>query len=285
METVRDTPSLRAATGAFRAAGERVALVPTMGALHAGHLALVAAGRQRADRVLVSIFVNPKQFSASEDLGRYPRREAEDTRLLEAAGCDLLFLPSPEAIYPPGFATTIHVEGLDRPMEGAARPGHFDGVATVVLKLLLLATPDIAIFGEKDWQQLQLLRRLARDLDLGVEIAAVPVVREPDGLAFSSRNAHLSAAERTAAAALPQAVQAAATALATGEDADAVLAGAKRRLLSAGFRIDYLTLADGETLAPLESVRPGARLFVAASIGSTRLIDNMAVPPPAPPPA
>ena len=279
MDIIRDIPTLRARVRAFRAAGERVALVPTMGALHAGHLPLVAAGKAGADRVIASIFVNPRQFGAGEDLARYPRQEADDARMLADARCDLLFAPAVETVYPPGFATTVHVDGLAQPLEGAARPGHFDGVATVVLKLLLMATPDLALFGEKDWQQLQLLRRMVADLDLAVEIVGVPTVRDADGLALSSRNAYLSAAERVAAAVLPQTLRAAAAALGQGAAPGPTLSDAGAALRAAGFTLDYLALADGETLAPLDRPRPGARLFAAARLGATRLIDNLPVPP------
>ncbi len=277
MDIIRDLPALRARIRHYRQAGGRVALAPTMGALHAGHLPLVTTGKARAGHVVASIFVNPKQFGANEDLGRYPRREAEDARLLEAAGCDLLFAPDAATVYPPGFATTVHVDGPGRPMEGMARPGHFDGVATVVLKLLLMVRPDIALFGEKDWQQLQLVRRMVADLDLAIDIVAVPTVRDTDGLALSSRNAYLSATERKVAARLPEVLATTAGALANGAPALPLLAEAAARLEAAGFRLDYLTLADGETLAPLDRARPGARLFVAARLGGTRLIDNMAV--------
>lgn len=282
MDTARSISELRTRVRAWRQCGETVALVPTMGALHAGHLALVAAARATADRCIASIFVNPMQFGAGEDLARYPRQEARDAELLHQADCDLLFLPAPDAVYPAGFATSVHVAGPSAPMEGAARPGHFDGVATVVAKLLLMATPDIAIFGEKDWQQLAVIRRLVADLDIDVEIRGAPIVRDADGLALSSRNAYLSAAERAAAAALPRALRQAAAAIAAGTPPAAALARAHQQLAAAGFETDYLQLADGATLAALDAAQPGARLFAAARIGRTRLIDNVAVPAPAP---
>ncbi|MGL6044282.1 MAG: pantoate--beta-alanine ligase [Sandaracinobacteroides sp.] len=278
MESARTVVALRARIRAWRAAGERIALVPTMGALHEGHLSLVGIGKRRAHRVITSIFVNPMQFNETADLASYPRREAQDAALLERAGCDLLFLPPTEAVYRQGFATTVSVAGLDKPMEGAARPGHFDGVATVVAKLLLMAFPDLAIFGEKDWQQLAIIRRMAADLDIPVEIFGAPTVREPDGLAMSSRNALLTPAERAIAAALPRTLRATALSLAEGTAIAETLSAARAALGSAGFKVDYLTLADELTMLPAEALRPGARLFAAARLGSTRLIDNMPLP-------
>lgn len=278
MDTVRDVAPLRAKIREWRAAGERVALVPTMGALHAGHLSLVGIGRRRAHRVITSIFVNPKQFGANEDLDSYPRQEAQDAALLRQAGCDLLFAPPPRAVYPDGFATNVSVGGLDRPMEGASRPGHFDGVATVVTKLLLMAFPDVAIFGEKDWQQLAIIRRAVADLNIPVDIIGAPILRDPDGLAMSSRNAYLDPQQRAVAAALPRTLHAAAQAIAGGARVAETLATARAAIGSAGFKVDYLTLADGQTLETLEANQPGARLFVAAKLGTTRLIDNMPVP-------
>lgn len=279
MDIARDVAPLRARIRDWRAAGERVALVPTMGALHPGHLSLVNIGKRRAHRVVASIFVNPKQFGANEDLDRYPRQEARDAALLQQAGCDLLFAPPPQAVYPEGYATTVSVGGLDRPMEGAARPGHFDGVATVVAKLLLMAFPDVAIFGEKDWQQLAIIRRLVTDLNIPVDIIGAPILRDPDGLAMSSRNAYLDPQARAVAAALPRTLHAAAQAIAGGASVAETLSTARAALASAGFKLDYLTLADGESLATLDAAQPGARLFVAATLGTTRLIDNMPLPP------
>lgn len=278
MDTVREVAPLRAKIREWRAAGDRVALVPTMGALHAGHLSLVGIGQRRAHRVVASIFVNPRQFGANEDLDRYPRQEAQDAAMLQQAGCDLLFLPPPRAIYPEGFSTNVSVGGLDTPMEGASRPGHFDGVATVVTKLLLMAFPDIAIFGEKDWQQLAIIRRLSTDLNIPVEIVGAPILRDPDGLAMSSRNAYLDPQQRAVAAALPRTLRAAAQAIAQGAQVEETLAAARAAISSAGFKVDYLTMADGQTLQSLGASQPGARLFVAAKLGKTRLIDNMPVP-------
>lgn len=281
MQTVRTIDDLRKALRRWRKDGQRVALVPTMGALHAGHIALVDAARARADRVVVSIFVNPLQFGAGEDLAVYPRREAADVKLLKAAACDLLWMPDADMMYPDGFATTIGVAGLAHELDGAARPGHFDGVATVVGKLLNQVAPDIALFGEKDWQQLQVVRRMVADLDLRIEIAAVPTQRDDDGLALSSRNAYLTDEERLAARALPRALGEAKTAIERGDPIDAALELAERRLLDAGFAaIDYVALCDAATLAPLTALDREARLLAAARIGRTRLIDNLAVDPP-----
>jgi len=249
-----------------------------MGALHAGHMALVAEARDRADKVIATIFVNPAQFGEGEDFGRYPRREADDAAMLEAAGCDLLWTPSVADIYPDGFATKISVSGVSDRWEGEARPGHFDGVATVVAKLLLAVQPDIALFGEKDFQQLAVIRRLVADLGLPVEIVGVPTVREADGLALSSRNAYLSREERERAVALPNALKAARDALRANAPVSGVLQAAKQSLIDAGFlRIDYLALVDAATLEPLEQPKGEMRLIAAAVIGTTRLIDNIAV--------
>ena len=255
-----------------------VALVPTMGALHAGHVALIEEAKRRAQRVVATIFVNPTQFGPGEDLDRYPRREAEDARMLEDAGCDLLWLPGVEDIFPQGFATTVHVAGLSGRWEGEARPGHFDGVATVVARLLLSVSPDLALFGEKDFQQLAVIRQMVGDLAIPVEIAGVATVREADGLALSSRNAYLSGEERERAAALPRALQTARDAIRTGEPAAAAVRQAKQSLIDAGFlKIDYLALVDAETLEPVEDLEGDARLIAAATLGSTRLIDNIAI--------
>jgi pantoate--beta-alanine ligase len=279
MDTARTVVALRAKIRSWRAAGDRIALVPTMGALHAGHLSLVGIGRRRAHRVVASIFVNPKQFGANEDLDRYPRQEARDAALLREAGCDLLFLPPPDAVYPKGYATSVSVAGLDRPMEGTSRPGHFDGVATVVTKLLLMAFPDVAIFGEKDWQQLAIIRRLATDLNIPAEIVGAPIIREPDGLAMSSRNAYLAPQHRAIAGALFRTLQAAAGTISCGSPVPETLSAARAALQSAGFAVDYLLLADEHTLQPIDRPLPGGRLFVAARLGATRLLDNLPVLP------
>jgi pantoate--beta-alanine ligase len=249
-----------------------------MGALHVGHMALVAEAKQRADKVAASIFVNPAQFGEGEDFGRYPRREEQDARLLDAAGCDLLWIPSVADIYPPGFATKVSVGGVSERWEGEARPGHFNGVATVVAKLLLSVRPETALFGEKDFQQLAVIRRMSADLDLGVEIVGVPTVREADGLALSSRNAYLSSKERQQALALPRTLQAARAAILSGTPVPEVLDEAHAALRNGGFsRIDYFALVDAATLEPVDRPHGAMRLLAAALIGTTRLIDNLAV--------
>jgi len=256
----------------------QIALVPTMGALHAGHMMLICEARKRADKVAASIFVNPAQFGEGEDFGRYPRRESEDARMLEEAGCDLLWMPSVEDIYPQGFATRVSVTGVSERWEGEARPGHFDGVATVVAKLLLSFGPDVALFGEKDFQQLAVIRRLVADLNIGARIIGVPTVREPDGLALSSRNAYLSAEERQEALALPRALQAARDAIRGDTPVFEALQNARALLRDGGFsRIDYLALVDAATLEPLDEPGGEMRLIAAAMIGTTRLIDNLRV--------
>ena len=255
-----------------------MALVPTMGALHRGHLALVEAARRPGTRIVASIFVNPKQFGPNEDLARYPRREATDARMLTDAGCDLLWAPPVEIMYPAGFATTVSVAGVSEHWDGAARPGHFDGVATVVTKLLNQVAPDLAYFGEKDWQQLAVIRRLVADLDLPVEIIGVPPPRQADRRALSSRNIYLSPEERAAAVALPRALGVAARAIARGEPAADALAQARATLSAAGFTIDYVDLADAATLTPHPAPDRPRRLLAAARLGTTRLIDNIAVP-------
>ncbi|MGZ8310887.1 MAG: pantoate--beta-alanine ligase [Allosphingosinicella sp.] len=280
MQIIREIGALRRAVAALRGAAGRIALVPTMGALHAGHMVLVEEAKRRADHVVVSIFVNPMQFGANEDLSTYPRREAEDARLLDEGGCAILWAPDVAAMYPEGFATTVSVAGVSEDLDGSARPGHFDGVATVVCKLFNQVDPDIALFGEKDYQQLAVIRRMARDLDLHLEIVGVPTVRDPDGLALSSRNAYLSAGQRAAALALPRALDEAARAIAGGAAPDDALASARRRLAEAGFDpVDYVELRDADTLAPLAALDRPARLLAAARLGRTRLIDNVPVDP------
>ena len=277
MHTVRTLDALRKAVAAYRAEDAQVALVPTMGALHAGHMTLIEVARASGARVVASIFVNPKQFGPNEDLARYPRREASDARMLGEAGCDLLWAPSVEEMYPGGFATTVSVAGgLTDVLDGAARPGHFDGVATVVAKLFNQVRPDVAYFGEKDWQQLSVVRRMSADLDLGVEVVGVPTQREDDGLALSSRNIYLDGDERRRALALPRALGEAARAIAAGEPAEAALAAARATLAAAGFQVDYVALVDAGTLGEPVEDRP-RRLLAAARIGATRLIDNVAV--------
>ena len=247
-----------------------------MGALHAGHLALVAEARRRADSVVATIFVNPMQFGANEDLERYPRREEADARMLETAGCDLLWMPTVADIYPQGFATSVSVSGPSKRWEGEARPGHFDGVATVVAKLLIAVAPDFALFGEKDFQQLAVIRRMVADLTIPVGIVGVPTVRDEDGLALSSRNAYLSEDERAQALALPRSLEAARDRIAGGESVAHAIAGAKQQLGEAGFSpIDYVALVDADSLEPADAPGKNLRLIAAATIGSTRLIDNI----------
>lgn len=280
MQIIREIEALRDAVAALRGESGTVALVPTMGALHAGHMALVAEARARADHVVASIFVNPTQFGPNEDLSSYPRREAADARMLEEAGCAILWAPDVAAMYPDGFASTLSVGGVSAGLDGAARPGHFDGVATVVAKLFNQVRPDSALFGEKDYQQLCVIRRMARDLDMGIGIVGVPTQRDADGLALSSRNAYLTDAERKAARALPRALGEAARALGEGEAVAEVLARAEARLAEAGFDpIDYVALCDADSLAPLAALDRPARLLAAARIGRTRLIDNLPVLP------
>jgi len=282
MQTVNRLAPLREAVDVLRARGQ-VALVPTMGALHEGHLTLVREARRLAPSVVVSIFINPTQFGPNEDFGAYPRQLAEDSRAIEAEGVDLLWAPPIEEVYPEGFATTVSVAGLGDVLCGASRPGHFDGVATVVAKLFAQVRPDLALFGEKDWQQLAVIRRIARDLDLThphlERIIGVPTVREADGLAMSSRNRYLSPGDRARAAALPRLMREAIGRIGGGADVARALGELKQGLLGGGFSsVDYAELADAASLQPLA---PGsdasARLFVAARIGGTRLIDNMAV--------
>ena len=267
-----------AALLAWREAGQTIALVPTMGALHAGHLALIDAAKAEADRVVASIFVNPLQFGPTEDLDRYPRQQAEDAELLEQRGCDLLWMPTADQLYPPGFATTVSVSGVSERWDGAARPGHFAGVATVVAKLFTAVRPDLAFFGEKDFQQLAVIRRMETDLGLGIDVRGVATVRDADGLALSSRNAYLTADERSRAMALPRSLEQARDAIVGGKRVDAVLDDARRMLIEAGFGpIDYFALVDAATLEPLDSPAGEMRLIAAASMGATRLIDNIRV--------
>ncbi len=283
MQTAKSLDELRQAVDSLRVRAREVALVPTMGALHQGHLSLVRQAQRSADAVVVSIFVNPTQFGPNEDLGAYPRQLEEDARMLQAEGVDLLWAPPVEEVYPQGFATSISVSGLSDGLCGASRPGHFDGVATVVAKLFNQVRPDVAVFGEKDWQQLAVIRRMARDLDLTQphphRILGAPIVREPDGLALSSRNRYLSADERQRAATLPRLMREAVKALADGATVDETTASLTQGLLAAGFaHVDYVEVADAVTLQPLARVlREPARLFVAARLGATRLIDNLAI--------
>jgi pantoate--beta-alanine ligase len=280
LPVARKIAELRRTVAAWRRGGEIVALVPTMGALHRGHLALIAHARARADRVIATIFVNPTQFGPAEDFTRYPRDEAGDAAKLAAASCDLLFTPDVTEMYPAGFATTVSAGPLAAPLCGRFRPGHFDGVATVVTKLLLQAQPHIACFGEKDYQQLQIIRRVARDLDIDCAIEGVAIVREGDGLALSSRNAYLTPEERRVAPALHRALVDAVAQVTRGASPQDAAAAGSAALRHAGFdKVDYLELVDAETLQPLvDRSRPG-RAAAAAWLGKTRLIDNEPVPP------
>ena len=278
---VRTVADLRAQVRDWKAAGERVALIPTMGALHEGHLSLIKLSQVHAHRTVASIFVNPKQFAPHEDFDSYPRGEARDVELLAGVGCDLLFAPNVAEMYAPGFSTAIEVSGVSEPLEGAARPRFFGGVATVVTKLLIQAQAEVALFGEKDYQQLQVIKRVVRDLDLPVEIIGAPTARAEDGLALSSRNAYLSPEERAAAVALPNAMKAAARAVAAGGRVDEAEAQAKAALTAAGFRqVDYFDVREANDLSRLGPGPIGdaqGRILVAAWLGKTRLIDNMAV--------
>jgi pantoate--beta-alanine ligase len=278
---VRTVTDLRRQLDAWRAENRRIGLVPTMGALHEGHLSLVGRAREAADRVVASVFVNPTQFAPGEDFDAYPRDEARDAALLAQAGCDLLFAPTPAEMYPPRFSTTVTVAGVSEPLEGQSRPSHFSGVATVVAKLLIQARPDAAVFGEKDYQQLLVIKRLARDLDLPTEIIGAPTVRAEDGLALSSRNAYLSPAERQIAASLNVVLLNCARFLAEGEPVAPAEAEAAEELMAAGFDVlEYVQVRHAEDLSRLGPGPIGAapaRVLAAVRLGKTRLIDNRAV--------
>jgi pantoate--beta-alanine ligase len=286
LPTVRTIAELRERVRGWKRGGQRVALVPTMGALHEGHLSLVRQGNAVADRVVSSVFVNPTQFAPSEDLERYPRQEAKDAELLHGAGCDLLFAPPPAEVYPAGFSTSVRVSGVADELEGAFRPQMFGGVAVVVAKLFNMVQPDVAIFGEKDYQQLLVIRRMARDLDFPVEILAGATVREADGLALSSRNAYLTAGERRSAASLNRILADAGRRARGGEAIADVERWARERLESEGFAtVDYVEIRSDEDLSRYdepglranEPLHDGARILAAAWLGSTRLIDNLAI--------
>ena len=272
MIVARDVPALRAALAALP---RPLAMVPTMGALHDGHIALLRAGQRRAASTVASIFVNPLQFAAGEDFDRYPRDDAADLARLQAAGCNVAWLPSVETMYRPGRATIIEVGGPSEGFEGTARPGHFRGMATVVAKLLHQASPDLVMFGEKDWQQLQVVRRMVADLDWPVEVVAVPTLRDPDGLAMSSRNRYLTPAQRAAAPALHRALLDAARAGAS----PAALAAADAAMREAGLTPEYLALVGADTMQPPLAPAGPVRLVAAARLGTVRLLDNVAVPP------
>jgi pantoate--beta-alanine ligase len=278
----RTVTELRTQVKAARARGERVGLVPTMGALHEGHLSLIRRARERCGFVVVSLFVNPAQFSEAADLSRYPRDEAHDAALAQGAGAALLFAPSVEEVYPPGFATTVEVFNVSEPLEGAIRgPKHFRGVATVVAKLFNMAQPDEAFFGQKDAQQALLIRRLVRDLDVPIAITVCPTVREPSGLAMSSRNALLDAAARRRAPMLSRALFAVRDAVAAGErDAQRAMAAGAKLLADAGIEPEYFAAVSAETLTPMETIDGEALVVLAARLGDVRLIDNVLVYPP-----
>ena len=278
LPVTRDVPSLRTAINGWRKAGLRVGLVPTMGALHEGHLSLVRTAKERCDRVVASLFVNPRQFAPHEDFERYPRDEAGDSALLASAGCDLLFAPERSVMYPEGFSTNVIVTDVSTPLEGEMRPHFFGGVATVVTKLLLQALPDAAFFGEKDYQQLLVIKRLARDLDVPTEVVGCATVREHDGLAMSSRNAYLNADERRVAGRLNLVLHEAIKAVHHGAAIADTEAEASRHLLAAGFTsVDYVAIRDAASLALIADVSKPARILAAAWLGKTRLIDNMGV--------
>lgn len=280
LEIVRTVADLRHRVASWRQDGACVALVPTMGALHAGHISLLTLARRQADKVVASVFVNPAQFAPDEDFAAYPRHEAADAEALDSAGCDLLFAPGIEAIYPPNFATRVQVDGLTEVMEGALRPGHFEGVATVVAKLLIQCAPDVAIFGEKDFQQLAVIRRLTLDLDLPVTIVGGPIVRAPDGLALSSRNAYLADGQRIVAPALHRALVEASAAMSIGKGIARAESIAREAILAAGFdTVDYVETRDPETLARSGpgALEAPARILAVARLGRTRLLDNVPV--------
>ncbi|MFD2174484.1 pantoate--beta-alanine ligase [Rhodobacter lacus] len=277
-QVIRSSAELREKVATWKRSGMLVGVVPTMGALHDGHMSLVRAARKQSDRVIVTIFVNPMQFNNSDDLAKYPRDEAHDLALLETEGVDVLFAPGVEEVYPAGFATKVSVSGVSEPLEGAFRPGHFDGVATVVTKLFGMTQAGRAFFGEKDWQQLQVVRRMVADLNIPVRIIGCPTIREEDGLAMSSRNVRLSADERACAPLLHAELQKAAEAIRAGTPAAAALAAAQEALSAAGFGPwDYLEMRSAETLQPLDTPCEPARLLAAVGLGAVRMIDNIAV--------
>ncbi|MDX1630377.1 MAG: pantoate--beta-alanine ligase [Thermoanaerobaculia bacterium] len=281
MDTVRTATELRATVGAWRREGRRVAFVPTMGALHEGHLSLVRIARERGDRTVVSIFVNPTQFGPGEDLERYPRREEEDRALLRREGCDLLFLPEPETVYPAGHATFVDPRGAAEGLEGALRPGHFRGVVTVVTQLFHLVRPDLAVFGEKDAQQLAVIRQLVRDLHFPVEVIAGPTIRADDGLALSSRNAYLSRDERRSATVLYRALRSARKFFRNGERRSEALRARMRDEVATEptVELEYAEVVDADTFQPVERVEDRVVLPVAARVGPGRLIDNLSLDP------
>ena len=279
-EIIRDPAAMRARSEDLRRDGRIIAVVPTMGALHEGHLSLLRAARAKADVLILTIFVNPTQFGPNEDLAKYPRDEAGDLAKARACGIDLAFCPDAAAMYPSGAQTFVEVRELQKPLCGARRPGHFAGVATIVTKLFNIVKPHVAVFGEKDYQQLAIIRRMVRDLDFGIEIASVPIVREPDGLAMSSRNAYLAPADRTRALALSKGLAAAEAAVKRGErDAATLVAAARTPLEAEQLRIDYVELRDATELTEVTRLDRPCVLAVAAFVGATRLIDNRVLAP------
>lgn len=277
-EVIRTSAELRDKVAAWKRSGMLVGVVPTMGALHDGHLSLARAAREQSDRVIVTIFVNPMQFNNADDLAKYPRDEAHDLALLDAEGVDVLFAPGVDEVYPLGFASKVSVAGISEPLEGAMRPGHFDGVATVVSKLFGMTQAGRAFFGEKDWQQLQVVQRLVDDLNIPVRVMGCPTIREADGLAMSSRNVRLSPEERAAAPVLYAEMQKVAAAIREGADAGAALATAKAAILAGGFReVEYLELRSIDGFQQVSDLACPARLLAAAWMGDVRLIDNIAV--------
>ncbi len=277
MKIIKDTKKLKEAISTLKKEGKTITFVPTMGALHEGHISLVKQAKKISDVVIVSIFVNPTQFGPNEDFSRYPRQEEKDGEMLGKAKADILFMPSVDDMYPKGDTKKIEVKGLNKIMCVAFRPGHFDGVATIVNKLLSVVKPDIAIFGEKDWQQLAIVKKMTRDLKIPVKIIGGKTVREKDGLAMSSRNAYLSAEERKIAPELYKTLRGTAARIKQGDPVNEALDWARKHIKEAGFRLDYLELRNEETLEELKSFHKSARLFVAAHLGKTRLIDNMEV--------
>ena len=276
MEMVADPQEMRARAQEWRAQGRKIALVPTMGYFHPGHVSLMEYGRTIGERLVVSLFVNPAQFGPQEDLARYPRDLDRDSRLAREAGVDCLYTPVAGAMYPPGYQTFVEVESLSQGLCGASRPGHFRGVATVVLKLLNQVQPQVAVFGEKDYQQLMVIKRMAADLDVPTEIVGRPIVREPDGLALSSRNTYLNPEERAAALCLYRALLAARELVASGARSREDILEAVRQIIAAapGTRLDYAALVDPETLTEVAAIRGEARLLLAVWVNQTRLIDN-----------
>ncbi len=279
LSIVSSVEVLREEIALLRGQNKSIAFVPTMGALHEGHLSLIDFARSKADQVVSSIFVNPKQFGAGEDLDAYPRPLVEDIRALEGRKTDIVFTPAQKEVYPDNFATEIHVSELTDMLCGESRPGHFDGMATVVVKLLLMVMPDFAVFGEKDYQQLMVIRRFVSDLNIPVEILGAPIVRDKDGLALSSRNAYLTDSERELAPLIYQTLQELSTGIKSGDKISQIMPQAREKLTNSGFDVDYLEVRSAKTLA-LISDKIGAepaRIFVAARLGSTRLIDNIAI--------